>query len=145
VPAWSTPAGVPTVPSGTSHPIHHQLDSSRTPFRIGQDYCWTGEPRALTYLQKINDFYSQVGAANIVDGYNLDGTVFSGANLHLAAFVGPAGVGAMAALPFSVLRDQSYSAIVTPPGLLGGSQYYNESWTVLSLIMMTGVMDDLTL
>jgi endo-1,4-beta-D-glucanase Y len=138
VPAWSTPAGVPTVPSGTSHEIHHQLDSSRTPFRIGQDYCWFGEARALTYLQKISSFYSGVGAANIVDGYNLDGTVFAGATLHLAAFVGPAGVGAMATPQYATLRDQSRLALVTPPGLLGGSLYYNESWTVLSLLMMSG-------
>jgi endo-1,4-beta-D-glucanase Y len=138
VPAWSTPAGVPTAPAGTSHPIHHQLDSSRTPFRIGQDYCWFGEQRALTYLQKISGFYSQVGAANIVEGYNLDGTPFSGASLHLAAFVGPAGVGAMATPQYATLRDQARLALVTPPGLLGGSLYYNESWTVLSLLMMSG-------
>lgn len=138
VPAWSTPAGVPTVPPGTAHPIHHQLDSSRTPFRIAQDYCWFSEPRALAYLQKISGFYAQIGAANIVDGYNLDGTVFPGAILHLAAFVGPAGVGAMATAQHATLRDQSRVAMVTPPGLLGGSLYYNESWTVLSLLMMSG-------
>src|SRR5262245_9265448 len=34
VPAWSTPAGVPMAPPGTSMPTHHQLDSGRTPFRI---------------------------------------------------------------------------------------------------------------
>jgi hypothetical protein len=28
--------------------------------------------------------------------------------------------------------------------LLAGSQYYNESWTALSLSMMTGQMTDLT-
>jgi endo-1,4-beta-D-glucanase Y len=56
VPAWSTPAGVPMAPSGTSMPINHQLDSCRTPFRIGVDYCWNAEPRALTYLQKIAGF-----------------------------------------------------------------------------------------
>jgi endo-1,4-beta-D-glucanase Y len=143
VPAWSTPAGVPTVPSGTSHPIHHQLDSSRTPFRIGQDYCWFGEPRALTYLQKISSFYAGIGATKIVDGYNLDGTVFPGATLTLAAFVGPAGVGAMATPQYAVLRDQARIALVTPPGLLGGSLYYNESWTVLSLLMMSGQFQNL--
>lgn len=138
VPAWSTPAGVPMAPPNTSHPTHHQLDSSRTPFRVGQDYCWFNEPRALAYLQKISGFYAAVGAANILDGYNLDGTPFAGASLHLAAFVGPAGVGAMALPAYQPLRDQAYSALVTPPGLLGGSLYYNESWTVLSLLMLNG-------
>jgi endo-1,4-beta-D-glucanase Y len=143
VPAWSTPAGVPAAPNGTL-PTYHQLDSSRTPFRIAQDYCWFNEPNALAYLQKINAFYSGIGAANILDAYNLDGTPFAGsgsfpaASLHLAAFVGPAGVGAMATPAFAILRDQAYTALITPPGLLGGSLYYNESWTVLSLLMMTG-------
>jgi endo-1,4-beta-D-glucanase Y len=139
VPAWSTPGGTPMAPSGTSHPTNHQLDSSRTPFRIGQDYCWFNEPRALAYLQKISQFYGAVGAANIVDGYELGGTPSSGASLHLAAFVGPAGVGAMGTTQATLL-GQSYAALVTPPGLLGGSLYYNESWSVLSLLMLNGRM-----
>src|SRR6185369_3393541 len=139
VPAWSTPAGVPQAPQGNSSaPLYHQLDSSRTPFRIAQDYCWFGTQRALTYLQKISGFYAGVGAANILDAYNLTGTPNSTASLHLAAFVGPAGVGAMATPAYATLRDQAYAAIATPPGLLGGSLYYNESWTVLSLLMMNG-------
>jgi endo-1,4-beta-D-glucanase Y len=147
VPAWSTPAGVPTVPPGTSHPIHHQLDSCRTPFRFAQDYCWNGEPRALQYLEKINAFHDMVGALNIVDGYDLDGTPhpqFASIGNQSAAFVGPAGVGAMAQPMYGTLRDEAYDAVATLT-LFAGSQYYNESWTVLSLIMMAGLMDDLTL
>jgi len=144
VPAWSTPAGVPQAPAGSGHPIHHQLDSCRTPFRIAQDYCWFNEPRALAYLQKISAFYAGVGAANIVDGYNLDGTVFQGASLHLAAFVGGAGVGAMAVPQHGKLRDEAYSLLAAWQPLIGGSLYYNESWSVLSLLMMTGRFVDLT-
>jgi endo-1,4-beta-D-glucanase Y len=147
VPAWSTPAGVPTVPPNTSHPIHHQLDSCRTPFRIAQDYCWNGEPRALEYLEKINSFHNSVGALNIVDGYDLDGTPhpqFASVGNQSAAFVGPAAAAAMAQPMYSMFRDQAYDAVATLT-LFAGSQYYNESWTVLSIIMMTGIMDDLTL
>jgi endo-1,4-beta-D-glucanase Y len=144
VPAWSTPAGAPMAPTGSSHPTHHQLDSCRTPFRLAQDYCWFGEPRALAYLQKINAFHAGVGAANLVDGYNLDGTPFAGANLHLAAFVGGAGVGAMATPEHAKLRDEAYVAIAGWQSLLGGSLYYNESWSMLSLLMMSGHFEDLT-
>jgi endo-1,4-beta-D-glucanase Y len=147
VPAWSTPAGVPTVPPNTSHPIHHQLDSCRTPFRFAQDYCWNGEPRALEYLEKINSFHDTVGALNIVDGYDLDGTPhpqFAAVGNQSAAFVGPAGAAAMAQPMYGTLRDEAYDAVATLT-LFAGSQYYNESWTVLSLIMMAGLMDDLTL
>jgi endo-1,4-beta-D-glucanase Y len=144
VPAWSTPAGAPMVPPGTSHPLHHQLDSCRTPFRIAQDYCWFNEPRALSYLQKINAFHANIGAANIVDGYNLDGSVFPGSTLHLAAFVGGAGVGAMATPQHAALRDESYTLLAGWQALLGGSTYYNESWSMLSLLMLTGRFVDLT-
>ena len=87
------------------------------------------------------------GATNILDGYNLDGTDHAGAasvGNQTAAFVGPAGVGAMASPTFATLRDQAYAGVATL-NELAGSQYYNESWTVLSLLMMTGMMDDLTL
>lgn len=144
VPAWSTPAGTPQAPAGSGHPTYHQLDSCRTPFRLAQDYCWFDEARALAYLEKIGAFYSGIGAANIVDGYNLDGTVFQGASLHLAAFVGGAGVGAMATPTNAKLRDDAYDLLAAWQPLLGGSLYYNESWSVLSLIMMSGHFLDLT-
>jgi endo-1,4-beta-D-glucanase Y len=147
VPAWSTPAGVPQAPANTSHPLHHQLDSCRTPFRIAQDYCWYGEPRALAYLEKINSFHSSIGALNLLDGYDLDGTPrpqFASAGNQAASFVGTAAAGAMASPLYATLRDEGYDAVATLT-LLAGSTYYQESWTVLSLIMLSGLMDDFTL
>jgi endoglucanase len=139
VPAWSTPEGVPMAPPQSNHPTHHQLDSCRTPFRIAQDYCWFEEPRALDYLTKIGAFHANIQAAKIVEGYNLDGTVYPGASLNLAAFVGGAGVGAMGVSQLGPLRDESYQLLAAWGPLLGGSQYYNQSWSALSLLMMTGV------
>jgi len=144
VPAWSTPAGVPMAPPGTSMPIHHQLDSCRTPFRIAVDYCWNAEPRALTYLQKTTGFYAGIGAANIVDGYDLNGTphpqnVTSGGP-RAASFNGPAGAGAMATgATGATLRNEAYAGVATLMQL-AGSTYYQESWTGLSLQLMTGLM-----
>jgi endo-1,4-beta-D-glucanase Y len=137
VPAWCTPAGVPDAPSGK--PTNYQLDSCRTPFRIGLDYCFFGEPRAKAYLAKISTFYSSVGAANIVDGYNLDGTPNpSHTTVHQsAAFVGPAAVGAMSDPMFAMLRAQAYAGVATLMEL-DGTTYYTESWTALSLVMLTG-------
>jgi endo-1,4-beta-D-glucanase Y len=138
VPAWSTPAGVPQAPNA-SLPTNHQLDSCRAPFRFGQDYCWYGEPRAKDYLAKISSFYEQVGAGNIVNGYNLDGTPNpTNPTVHQsAAFLGPAGTGAMSDPAFTTLRDQAYGGVATL-NELDGSIYYTESWTALSLVMMNG-------
>src|SRR5690606_22394873 len=66
--------------------------------RLGQDWCWFGEPRAKAYLDKIASFYASEGVANIVDGYNLDGTPHPERperTEQAASFVGPAGVAFM--------------------------------------------------
>jgi endo-1,4-beta-D-glucanase Y len=142
VPAWSTPAGVPMAPPGTSMPTHHQLDSCRTPFRIAVDYCWNAEPRALAYLQKITGFYAGVGAAAMVDGYDLNGAphpeFVTAGGARAASFVGAAGVGAMATgATYATLRTDAYAGVATLMQL-AGSIYYQTSWTALTLQMMTG-------
>jgi endo-1,4-beta-D-glucanase Y len=146
VPAWSTPAGVPMAPAGK--PTNHQLDSCRTPFRIAQDFCWFNTAQAQAYVGKISGFYAGIGATHLVDGYGLDGAPQPNTGLALAAFVGPAGVGAMASPPSAAiikLRDDAYAAVASlTPSSLGDSLYYNESWTVLSLLMMNGKLADLT-
>ena len=60
-----------------------------------------------------------MGVANIVEGYNLDGTPYDGASLHLASFVGTAGVGAMAANTYATsAKPGLYGAghAARPPG-----------------------------
>ena len=130
--------------AGTSHPIHHQLDSCRTPFRIAQDYCWNAEPRALAYLQKINGFHAGVGAAAMVDGYDLNGTprpqFVTAGGPRAASFVGPAGVGAMATgATHATLRDRGLRER-RHADAAGRQHLLPDSWTALSLQMMTGIM-----
>ena len=91
-----------------SGPFNYQYDSCRTPFRIGIDWCLNGASastaddglnpsRAKKYVGLTSSFFSGIGAANIVDGYNLDGTVNPAAHPvsqgQSAAFLGPTGVG----------------------------------------------------
>lgn len=151
VPAWCTAEGVPT-----HNPQHFQFDSCRVPFRIAQDYCWHGEPRAKAYLEKITSFYSDLGLENLVDGFLLDGTPepeFSVDGTRAAAFVGPAGVGALFDPAYSEFASDVYTDLITPDALIvgdsnhvnEGSIYYNTSWKVLSLLMLDGTYRDLTL
>jgi endo-1,4-beta-D-glucanase Y len=148
VPAWCTSTGgmSPTTP------FHYQYDSCRTPFRIALDWCWFGEQRARDYLAKTSSFFSGIGAANIVDGYDLNGNKhvqFSPATgtptlaQQSAAFIGPAGVGAMSSSTYQTFINESYARVATRQLLVGGA-YYDESWTVLSLLMMTGNYFDMT-
>ena len=129
-------------------PTYHQLDSCRTPFRIGQDYCWNADPRALTYLQKIDSFYAGVTVAAMVDGYDLNGTPHpqnvTAGGPRAASFVGPAGVGAMATgATYATLRDQAYAGVATLTSSPAAPTTRSPG-PALSLQMMTGVMRDLS-
>lgn len=144
-PAWCDSSGKP-VEAYAGAPTYFQNDATRVPFRVGQDYCYFGEPRAKAYLALIGSFYSNIGVANIVDGYDLDGTPHperAVGGLQAASFVGPAGVAGMSDPQFQTLLNDAYAAVATQ-GLTAGTQYYQSSWTALSLLMLTGNFVDLT-
>ncbi len=147
VPAWcddshGAPCSVVTTVSG--EPFNYQYDSCRTPFRIGLDACWFGDSNAQAYVAKTSAFFAPLGASGILDTYNLDGTAASGAKPNAAPFIGPAAVGAMSSgATYQSFVDGSYSLLATGTALQGG-EYYAQSWTVLSLLMMTGNFLDYT-
>jgi endo-1,4-beta-D-glucanase Y len=147
VPAWSDSDGVPNPKvfgDMQTAPTNYQYDSCRTPFRIGLDYCFNGEARAQTYVAKTSQFFAGIGAKNIVDGYQLNGTPQpQNSSGQSAAFVGPAAVGAMSSASFQALVQGGYDAVATQTLLVGG-EYYDESWTVLSLLMLSGNFLDYT-
>ena len=151
VPAWCRSDGSPNGGVFSGAPTNYQYDSCRTPFRIGMDYCLFGETRAKDYVTKTSNFFSGIGVPNIVDGYNLDGTPKAEfqkdamSQIQSAAFIGPAGVGAMAmsGAPFQTFVNQAYAAVATGKLLVGGV-YYDSSWTVISMLMMTANFLDYT-
>ena len=148
VPGWATNTGG----MSTAGPYYYQYDACRTPFRIGVDWCLnsaaaSSAPAAINpsrgqqYVALTSSFFSNVGVPNIVDGYNMDGSVNSSAHTvsqgQSAAFIGPAGVGAMNSASNQTFLNAAYTAVKTNNLLVGGA-YYEESWTVMSLLMMTG-------
>ena len=141
VPAWCDCDGTP-VEAFPSAMMNYQYDSARTPFRIGQDYIYNRDPRAKRYLERVSAFFAKVGPAQIVDGYTLAGEAAPDPNAPRpnpgsAVFVGSAAVGAMFDARYAPLVDGAY-ARVAKGDLLARSRYYNHSWTVLSLLMMSG-------
>jgi endo-1,4-beta-D-glucanase Y len=141
VPAWCASRGARCEPRAGAN---YQYDSCRTPFRIAQDWCWFGEPRAKAYLDKTSAFFSAIPVTSIADGYALNGTPQpENPGERSAAFIGPAGVGAMSSAGYQTFVNQTYAAVATRT-LLAGGTYYEESWTVMSLLMMTGNFIDLS-
>ena len=147
VPAWCDDShGSPCRPIdiGIANDTGYQYDSCRTPFRIGIDWCWNGEPRAQKYVALTSAFFSAVGVQNIADTYSIDGTPRpQHPGGHSAAFIGPAGVGAMSSTAYSQLLNDAYAGVATRTYLVGGT-YYEDSWTVMSLLMMTANFLDYT-
>lgn len=141
VPAWCSAQGTRCVPGS---PGHYQYDACRTPFRIALDWCWFGETRARDYIAKTSGFFSAIGVAGMADGYDLDGTPHpENPGQRSAAFIGPAAVGAMGNVSYQAFLDDAYAEVATGE-LLAGGTYYEESWTVLSLLAMTGNFVDYT-
>lgn len=139
VPAWSNALGDP-VEAWPGAPVHHQYDSARMPFRIGQDHCYYGEPRATAYLSTHVSFFAEGGAEQIYDGYDLDGMPrpeASDAPGRSAVFTGSVGTGAMFDPAYQALAQGAYEEVATGE-LLVRSRYYQHSWTVMSLLMMGG-------
>jgi endo-1,4-beta-D-glucanase Y len=147
VPAWCDDShGSPCTPvdMGIANDVGYQYDSCRTPFRIGIDWCWNGEPRAQAYVALTSNFFSAIGAQNIADTYAIDGTPEpQHPGGHSAAFVGTAGVGAMSAPTYSQFVDDAYEGVATRTYLAGGT-YYEDSWTTMSLLMMSANFLDYT-
>lgn len=153
VPAWCDTAGKPNGgafgASGGASPTNYQYDSCRTPFRVGLDYCWNGDTRAQAYVAKTSNFFSGIGASKIVDGYDLNGTpqpqyqTGDKSQVQSASFLGPAAVGAMSSATYQSFVNDAYGILVTGKATVGGT-YYDESWLVQSLLMMTANYLDYT-
>jgi hypothetical protein len=145
VPAWCNAQGTP-VEAFPGALTNYQYDSARLPFRILQDYARSRDPRAHDYLSRVSAFFAGVGAEQIVDGYTLRGEPApdpraARPNPGSAVFVGAAAVGAMHDPRYQRFIDAAY-ARVRGGTLLARSRYYNHSWTVLSLLMLTGNLLD---
>jgi hypothetical protein len=145
VPAWCDAAGTP-VEAFPGAMMNYQYDSARLPFRLGQDWAAAHEPRAFAYVARSSAFFANIGADAIVDGYALNGEPApdpraAQPNPGSAVFVGSAAVGAMHDPRYQAFIEAAYARVRTGT-LLARSRYYNHSWTVLSLLMLTGNLSD---
>ncbi len=133
VPDWCQANGQPAPGFG----YYYYYDATRTPWRIALDYLWFGEPRAKAFCERISGFARGVGANNIAEGYQLNGSPMG--SQHNNVFVGPFGVGAMATnAQFQAFVDSAYEENVITVLPTGYGYYYNWSLKTLTLLVQTG-------
>jgi endo-1,4-beta-D-glucanase Y len=131
----STSGLVPDWSAGPATNTKYGYDATRSPFRVALDACWSGDMRAKTFSQKIGAFFAGIGAANIVDGYNVDGTPGTSTNKN-STFIGPAGAAGMASNQPQLVAD-AYT-FVAAEAKAANVSYYNRSWALFTVMLMTG-------
>jgi endo-1,4-beta-D-glucanase Y len=126
---------VPDWSAGPATNTNYGYDATRTPYRVALDACWSNDPRAKAFSQRIGAFFAGIGAANIVDGYSVTtGMPFSG-NKN-STFVGPAGAAGMASNQAQLVAD-AYTRVAADARAANVS-YYNRSWALFTVLLMTG-------
>jgi endo-1,4-beta-D-glucanase Y len=144
VPGWCDDSQGAPCHSSSGQPFNYQYDACRTPFRVGIDSCWNAYPAAQSYVAKTTSFFAPIGASQMADGYALNGTPQPANQGKLsAAFIGPATVGAMSSSADQSFVNDGYAVIAADNAFAGG-EYYESSWTVMSLLMLTGNFLDYT-
>ncbi|MBX2990029.1 MAG: hypothetical protein KF749_02560 [Bacteroidetes bacterium] len=134
VPDWCKADGSPGQGRENNH--YYYWDATRTPWRIALDYLWYGNEEARQFCLKIAGFARTIGAANIGNGYSLDGKPMGPERNSI--FVGPFGAAAMVAgEEYQPLCDSLYreNALREPPAV---GNYYNWSLRTLTLLLQTG-------
>ena len=95
---------MPDWSAGTATNTSYGYDATRTPFRVALDACWSNDPRAKAFSQKIGRFFAGIGATNIVDGYSVSTGMPTSSNKN-SVFVGPAGAAGMASNQPQLVAD----------------------------------------
>lgn len=128
VPDWQTATGTPGPGTRVGH---YGYDACRAPWKLTLDYLWNGNNEAQIWAKKVADWAKQEGPANIVDGYELDGTPI-GTNGLNSAFLGGFAVATMAS-------DQATAdSFGTELGKLNDTYWFNLNTRVLYLFTLTG-------
>jgi len=136
VPDWQSYDGVPGGTSNWKWLDYYRYDACRVPWRMALDYIWNGDSKAQSWCVKISKFANSLGAANIVDGYELDGMPHENAKYNNSPFVGGFAVGGMSYSQAMV--DSFASRLLYLDGVGWDDQYFNLSLRCLYMLVLTG-------
>jgi endo-1,4-beta-D-glucanase Y len=146
-PNWCSQSGTPGSGVGDNQELYG-FDAARTPWRLGWAYVWYGHPQAKTLCTKeVSWFKTKTGdePGKVGQMYNLDGTINTGAKGsedNIPTFLGPLVVGGMVDATFQSWVDKGYTRLRAFGGT--NDNYYNECIELLSKLLLTGNMPDLT-
>ncbi len=131
-----------------SHPGTYGFDAARTPWRLGWAYAWFGHADAKSCCSKIVDWFKSNTGDNpgkIGQIYDLNGSINTGAGGstdNIPTFLGPLVVAGMVDEKYQSWLNDGYTRLRS----FGTSNdnYYNECLELLTMLLLTGNMPDLT-
>jgi endo-1,4-beta-D-glucanase Y len=149
-PNWCSLSGTPGGGTGSYQEIYG-FDACRTPWRIGWAYVWygsNGHSQAKTLCSKVVSWFKTKTSDSpglIGQKYNLDGTIntAAGGNTdNIPTYLGPLTVGGMVDAQFQSWVDKGYTRLRS----FGekDNNYYNECLELLSMLLLSGNMPDMT-
>lgn len=130
VPDWCTAEGRQAQGQG----YDFTYDAIRYPWRTSIDYSWFGEQRARTNCNLINNYFSDTGVNNIVDGYSITGSVLG--SHHNASFVSMIAASSMTGYDLNFARELFTENKIVKDS--GDYSYYGNCLRLLSLLYTTG-------
>lgn len=115
---------------------HYYYNAGRVPWRIGSDALLNNDPTSMIQTQRMADWIASVmgeDPTNIKAGYFLDGAPLPGSDYFTTFFVAPFGVALMTCPSQQQSLNAIYEAVYNTY-----EDYYEDSVTLLSLLVMTG-------
>ncbi len=134
VPDWCNLNGSPS--TSMSQGGNFKYDAVRLPLKLAVAYSWYGHTDAKNICTKQANFFKNIGAANIVDGYKLDGTPIG--NYHSAAFVACAAAATMTGSDKQLAKAFYDECLETE-----APEYYGSTLRLFTLMYMTGNLQNL--
>jgi endo-1,4-beta-D-glucanase Y len=134
IPDWQSYDGIAGGSQGGGWTSYYRYDASRVPWRMSLDYLWNGNTTARDWCTKITTWANGIGASNIKDGYQLDGTVAG--QYNNSAFVGGFAVGAMC--NSQTIVNNFASRLKYLEGMGWDDTYFNLSLRCLYELTLTG-------
>ena len=120
----------------------YSYNAVRDPWRLGSDALLSGDPRALAQVRPMAGWIAAKTAGDplaITAGYRLNGRVLPKTDYFTTVFAAPFGVAAMTNPTQQQFLNDVYSAVFATH-----EDYYEDSVTLLSLLVMTGAYFDPT-
>lgn len=125
------------------HAGQYYFNAARVPWRLSTDALLSGDQTSLNQVRKISVWAKQTFGGNplsISEGYKLDGSALNPGWDFSSAFAAPLGVAAMTELSHLTWLEDIYDTVRS-----GRSKYYEDTLSLLCLLVMTGNFWDPTL